>query len=92
MGWAREPRQGLCSSTRDTHSRARHRRKSQRAQAPPKPCSRGTHSCPDYILFVREMTLAHCSGAKQTPPTISWAWALRADARRNLKEAGYFGC
>lgn len=58
----------------------------------PEACSRGTHSCPDYILFVREMTLAHCSGAKQTPPTISWAWALRADARRNLKEVGYFGC
>nr|CAI9706134.1 unnamed protein product [Rangifer tarandus platyrhynchus] len=57
-----------------------------------RPCG-ALRPSPDYILFpIREMTLAHCSGAKQTPPTISWAWALRADARRNLKEAGYFGC
>lgn len=84
----------MFNSTRDTHHRAPATEgKGKERRHPRSPALGALRPCPDYILLpMREMTLAHCSGAKQTPPTISWAWALRADARRNLKEAGYFGC
>lgn len=84
----------MFNSTRDTHHRAPATEgKGKERRHPGSPALGALRPCPDYILLpMREMTLAHGSGAKQTPPTISWAWALRADARRNLKEAGYFGC
>lgn len=43
-----------------------------------------------FLSEASEIVLAHCSGPKQTPPTISWVWVPWADARRNLKEVVLF--
>lgn len=50
MGWAREPGQGLCSSTRDTHSRAGPQKEKPKSTGAPEALLEG-HGTPALTTF-----------------------------------------